>query len=108
LLFIYFCFSDLYPTPIVSVERVSLLVAGVLAVIAAIILVIGTCYMACFCDDKFDYSAIPQIDFMDEGVRDLESLIHILSEIGHPLHKTVKLLAIEFDMIKQRLPVSNL
>jgi hypothetical protein len=25
--------------------------------------------MACFCDDKFDYSAIPQIDFMDEGVR---------------------------------------
>ena len=108
MLFIYFYFSDLYPTPIVSVERVSLLVAGVLAVIAAIILVIGTCYMACFRDDKFDYSAIPQIDFMDEGVRDLESLIHILSEIGHPLHKTVKLLAIEFDMIKQRLPVSNL
>ncbi|CAC5389106.1 unnamed protein product [Mytilus coruscus] len=98
-------------TAIMSVEKYSLLIAGVLMLVATLVLILGTCYMTCFQNDTLKYSAVPQFDFLDEGMRDLESLIHMLSEMNHPLHKTVKHLASEFeefDLFKSKESVSDL
>lgn len=94
-----------------SVEKYSLLIAGVLMLVATLVLILGTCYMTCFHNDTLQYSVVPQFDFLDDGMRDLESLIQRLSEIKHPLHKTVKHLASEFeefDLFKSKEPESDL
>lgn len=98
-------------TAIMSVEKYSLLIAGVLMLVATLVLILGTCYMTCFHNDTLQYSVVPQFDFLDDGMRDLESLIQRLSEIKHPLHKTVKHLASEFeefDLFKSKEPESDL
>lgn len=104
-------FLDLQQAAIVSVEKFSFLIAAILVLVTTLVLIVGTCYMTCFNDDKFNYTAVPQFDFMDEGIRDLESLIQTLKDMKHPLHQTVRHLAAEFEeftMIKSKIPVSDL
>lgn len=101
-------YLELHQNAIISVERFSLLIAGILMLVATLILILGTCYMTCFHDEKFNYSSVPQMDFLDEGIRDLESLIQILSEIGHPLHRMVKHLATELEEFKSKPPATEM
>ncbi|KAK3101905.1 hypothetical protein FSP39_007231 [Pinctada imbricata] len=78
---------ELKDTVFLAVERNSFMVAGILMLITAIILVVGTCIVSCCSNHhEIDYTALPQMDWLPEHV-DFDSFLDML----HNIHKFDKM-----------------